>query len=249
MARLRIGLVALAVGLSVAMRAAQSCELELVLAVDVSGSVNVSEYDLQSRGLADAFRSSDIVHLIRQTARRGAVFITMVQWSGTPHQAQIIEWRQLHDEASIAKLAEDIDNAKRAFINYSTAIGEMMTFTGAVFGQRAERCRRRVVDVSGDGPKNEGGDVGPARARLLAADVTINGLAIIGEEDGLADYYRDRVIGGNGAFMITARTFADFPDAIRRKLLREIAPSITQRPRRSRQHANLNSCHRSQSSC
>ena len=89
----------------------------------------------------------------------------------------------------------------------------------------------------------------PARERLLQSDVTINGLAIIGEEEELAGYYRSEVIGGNGAFMMTAETFNDFPDAIRRKLLREIAPPITELAPSARRQANLEPCPTERRSC
>jgi Ca-activated chloride channel family protein len=236
-------------GLALPMRPAAACELELILAVDVSGSVNAKEYRLQSRGLADAFRSEDIIHLIHQTSRRGAVYVTLLQWSGSPHQKQMSGWQHLHDKASVLAFAERIETSPREFINYSTAIGEMMAFAGGLFDQRPGRCRRRVVDVSGDGPKNEGREVAPARERLLQSDVTINGLAIIGEEEELAGYYRSEVIGGNGAFMMTAETFNDFPDAIRRKLLREIAPPITELAPSARRQANLEPCPTERRSC
>ncbi len=221
---------------------ARACELDLVLAVDVSGSVNVDEYKLQMKGLADAFRSTDIIHLIGQTARRGAVNVTVVQWSGAPHQAQIVGWTALTDEASVLAFADRITAAKRAFVNYSTAIGEMLAYTAGLIAARPAHCRRRVIDISGDGPNNEGGEIAPPRRQLLGENVTINALAIVGEEEGLAGYFRDRVIGGNGAFLVTAENFRDFPDAIRRKLLREIAPPITYVPHESRRQATLTSC-------
>ena len=209
-----------------------ACELELILAVDVSGSINRDEYALQMRGLADAFRASDIIHLIESTSRKGDVFMTVVQWSGQPHQAQIVPWTKLFDKKTVLEFAAAIDASPRAFLNYSTAIGDALAFSRAMFAIRPQKCRRRVIDVSGDGPSNEGSPVANIRATLIYEGVTINGLVVLGDEPSLGPYYRKEVIGGNGAFMITANTFEDYPDAIRRKLLREIAPPITSLPPR-----------------
>lgn len=205
----------------------QACELELILAVDVSGSINRDEYVLQMQGLADAFRSSDIIHLIASTSRKGGVYATVVHWSGQPHQAQIVPWSKLEDEATVLKFADAIDASPRSFLNYSTAIGDALTFARAMYSIRPKHCRRRVIDVSGDGPNNEGSPIDNIRAQLIYDQVTINGLVVLGDEPTLGTYYRQNVIGGNGAFLITADTFKDYPDAIRRKLLREIAPPIT----------------------
>jgi Ca-activated chloride channel family protein len=221
------------------MQAAKPCELELVLAVDSSGSINRREYKLQMRGLADAFRSTDIIHLIASTSRRGDVFMTVMHWSGEPHQAQIVPWTRLHDEPSVLAFADAIDASPRQFLNYSTAIGNALEFSRGLFTIRPNTCRRRVIDVSGDGPNNEGQDVGPIRATLVSEGVTINGLVVIGDEENLDDYYRFEVIGGNGAFLMTANTFDDYPDAIRRKLLREIAPPITHVPQPALKHSAI----------
>lgn len=204
-----------------------ACELELILAVDVSGSINRDEYRLQMRGLSDAFRSSDIIHLIASTSRKGGVYMTVVQWSGQPHQSQVVPWAKLDNEASVLKFADAIDASPRSFLNYSTAIGDALIFSRALLSIRPNRCRRRVIDVSGDGPNNEGSPVDNIRARLISEQVTINGLVVLGDEPTLGAYYRQNIVGGNGAFVITADTFKDYPDAIRRKLLREIAPPIT----------------------
>ena len=207
-----------------------ACELELILAVDVSGSINRDEYRLQMQGLSEAFRSSDIIHLISSTSRKGGVHMTVVQWSGQPHQSQIVPWSKLDDEASVLKFADAIAASPRSFLNYSTAIGDALAFSRALFAIRPNKCRRRVIDVSGDGPNNEGSPVNNIRAQLIYDQVTINGLVVLGDEPTLGTYYRQNIIGGNGAFVITANTFKDYPDAIRRKLLREIAPPITFRP-------------------
>ena len=211
-------------------QSSHACELELILAVDVSGSINRDEYSLQMRGLADAFRSSDIIHLITSTSNKGGVYMTVVQWSGQPHQFQIVPWSKLDDETSVLAFADAIAASRRSFLNYSTAIGDALAFSRALLSVRPNKCRRRVIDVSGDGPNNEGSPVNNVRAQLIYEQVTINGLVVLGDEPTLGKYYRQNVMGGDGAFVITANTFEDYPDAIRRKLLREIAPPITFMP-------------------
>ncbi|MGI9465103.1 MAG: DUF1194 domain-containing protein [Aestuariivirgaceae bacterium] len=219
-------------------QSAQACELELILAVDVSGSINRDEYALQMQGLSDAFRSLDIIHLIQSTSRKGDVYATVVQWSGQPHQSQIVPWSKLDDEQSVLRFADAIKASPRVFLNYSTAIGDALRFSRAMFAIRPGKCRRRVIDVSGDGPNNEGSQIADIRAQLVYENVTINGLVVLGDEPSLGPYYRENVIGGSGSFMITANTFKDYPNAIRRKLLREIAPPITFLPPAARKAAH-----------
>ncbi len=205
--------------------AASECKLALVLALDVSGSVDSNEYSLQSSGLAQAFRDQAIADAIRFPGNRG-IAATVIQWSGDPHQHQVIPWTFLGDDASILNFADRIDRAKRKFRPYSTAIGNAITFASLMFQANPYDCERRVIDVSGDGPNNEGEEVEPARDRVVATGVTVNGLAILGPREFLTDYYRTSVIGGSGSFVITANTFKDYPEAIRKKLLREIQPPI-----------------------
>ena len=201
------------------------CKLALVLALDVSGSVDQNEYRLQTRGLAQAFRSEEIIAAIRFPGNR-AIAATVLQWSGDPHQLQVIPWTLLGDDAAIHAFADKIDTVERAFKPYSTAIGNALTVSAALFQSNPFTCDRQVIDVSGDGPNNEGEDVVPARNRVVSSGITVNGLAILGPREFLAAYYRESVVGGNGAFVITANTFKDYPEAIRKKLLREIQPPI-----------------------
>ena len=201
------------------------CKLALVLALDVSGSVDQNEYRLQTKGLAQAFRSPEIRAAITFPGNR-AIAATVIQWSGDPHQLQVVPWTLLDDDGSISAFAERIDKVERAFRPYSTAIGNALTFSARLFQNNPYVCDRQVIDVSGDGPNNEGEDVEPARNRVVATGVTVNGLAILGPREFLATYYRESVMGGHGAFVISANTFQDYPEAIRKKLLREIQPPI-----------------------
>ncbi len=204
---------------------APECKLALVLALDVSGSVDQKEYRLQTKGLAQAFRSPEIKAAITFPGNR-AIAATVVQWSGDPHQLQVVPWTLLGDDGSINAFADRISRVERAFKPYSTAIGNALTYSARLFQNNPYGCDRQVIDVSGDGPNNEGEDVEPARNRVVGKGVTVNGLAILGPREFLAAYYRESVMGGNGAFVISANTFQDYPEAIRRKLLREIQPPI-----------------------
>ncbi len=202
-----------------------TCKLALVLAIDVSGSVNVEEYRLQMKGLSNALRAPDIANAIRFPGRSG-IMATVVQWSGDPHQSQIVPWAYLSSEQSIEAFARAVDEAERAYINFSTAIGNALGFSASLFQTVPGECARKVIDVSGDGRNNEGVEVQDMRASVLAAGITINGLAIIGPDEGLPNYYREEVIGGPQAFVLSAKTFKDYPEVIRKKLLREIAPPL-----------------------
>lgn len=207
---------------------ARDCTLALVLAIDVSGSVDTDEYRLQMDGLADAFRSEDIAAAINADGKKG-IYVTVVQWSGATRHEQIVPWRWLTDFDSIKRFADDIATRERSFRIYSTGIGEALAYSWSLFTGAPATCRRRVIDVSGDGPSNEGRDPAAMRTAMVADGITINGLAILDTEPDLKSYYEANVIGGAAAFVMTANRFEDYPDAIRRKLIREILPPITMR--------------------
>jgi len=199
---------------------ALACALELVLAVDVSGSVDAREYALQTGGLATAFRSADVAAAV--AALDGAILVTVTQWSGSSRQRQTISWHRLSDPDSLARFADAVGGMPRLWRNFSTAIGEALEHAGWVSLTAPEPCRRRVIDVSGDGLSNEGRAPRPVADRLAAAGYTVNGLAVRGAEPGLVAHYAREVIAGPGAFVEVAEGFADYPRAILRKLLREI---------------------------
>lgn len=203
-------------------QARAKCALELILAIDVSGSISPAEYRIQMDGLADAFRNPQIHAAMR--ALDGDVMATVTHWSGTSRQQQAINWTRLDDDGAARRFAERIQEAPRAFRNFSTAIGEALAHAGQMSAGNPESCARRVVDVSGDGVNNEGRATAPERNRLVAAGWTINGLVIRGSDPDPVSHYRSVVIGGAGAFLEIAESFDDYPRAIIRKLLREIDP-------------------------
>ncbi|MFS4582071.1 DUF1194 domain-containing protein [Phaeobacter sp. C3_T13_0] len=197
---------------------ARACDLALVLAVDVSGSVDVEEYRTQMEGLATALQDGVVAEaLVRAQAQ-----VTLIQWSGSGRQDVTLGWRRAVDFSALNQLAADIAAAPRPWRNYATGIGEALQLSLDQF-QQVPNCRRRVIDVSGDGPSNEGLEPTAIRSAIRAAGVTVNALAIEESEPDLTAYFFEHVIHGPGAFVQTAAGFDDYPQAIRKKLLREVA--------------------------
>jgi hypothetical protein len=190
--------------------------LQLVLAVDVSGSVDATEYALQKGGYVNAFNNAAIQAAIAATP--GGVGVTYVEWSGAAQQAQLVGWTHLTDAASSSAFATAVAGTSRAFSGL-TSISGAIDFSAALF-DTVFTSGRKVIDISGDGTNNDGGSVTVARDAAVGAGITINGLAIGGT--GLLTYYTDNVIGGTGAFALQAATFADFESAVTTKLFREI---------------------------
>jgi Ca-activated chloride channel homolog len=200
--------------------AAESCALELILAVDVSGSIDDREFALQMEGMAAAFEDPQLIEAVQ--AQRGGVLVTLTQWSGASRQRQVTGWRLLRDEGSMAAFAHEIRGSGRDWRNYSTAIGEALYHALAVGETAPQACRRRVIDVSGDGVNNEGRAPRPMADALAAIGYTVNGLVIRGDKPDPVRHYEVNVLAGPRAFMEIASSFDDYPEAIRRKLLREV---------------------------
>lgn len=194
-----------------------ACDIALILAIDVSGSVNAQEYRIQLDGLAEALNDGSVSEAL--VVNKAAVLV--MQWSGTSRQEVSIDWRHIARFEDVDHLAADVMQVERAWRDYSTAIGEALQLALDRFTE-VPACTRRIVDVSGDGVSNEGmlpSDIWPA---LAAAGVTVNGLAIESDVPDLAAYFRSSVIRGAGSFAMSAANYADYPRAIRLKLLREI---------------------------
>ena len=211
---------ALAVGLLLAPVPAGACALELILAVDVSGSIDASEFDLQANGLADAFDNPSLVAAVGEL--EGGLLVTMTHWSGSTRNRQMTGWHLLTDAGSMAAFAAEARATERAWRNFSTAIGEALLHAAEVSTTAPGTCKRRVIDVSGDGVSNEGRAPSTVSGALAAQGYTINGLVIRGADPDPVAHFRAEVIAGPGAFVEVAADFADYPRAILRKLLREI---------------------------
>jgi hypothetical protein len=208
-------------------QAAERVSLELVLAVDVSLSVNDIEYALQMQGIANAFRDAEIAALIASHER--GVAVVMTQWTGTRNAKVPLAWRVLTDDASAAAYADAVAQLPRAEFGNFTAIGHAISFAVELLETNAYRGDERKIDVSGDGQSNSGPEPSEMRLEALAQGITVNGLAITNNDPQLASYYAAHVIAGPAAFVIRAEDFENFAEAFRRKLKRELSPKIAQR--------------------
>jgi uncharacterized protein DUF1194 len=203
-------------------RAQSAVDLQLVLAVDASGSVDMSRFELQKRGYAAAFRNRQVLDAIR-SGPAAAISVTMVQWTGPSLHVQVVPWTLLKDEATTTELAAIIDAAPRRLFGGGTSISGAIDHGMTLFRASPFEGKRRTIDVSGDGSNNSGRSVIRARDEAVASDVVINGLPILAIEPDLDLYYKDNVIGGPGAFVIAAQSFDNFADAILKKLIIEIS--------------------------
>ena len=205
-------------------------DLELLLAVDVSSSVDREEYDLQMRGLSEAFRHPAVQDAVLAAGHLG-IAVAVVQWSDSNDQSLVIDWTVIHDAASTEALAERIGNTERVVSGSQTAISGALAFSLQQLTTNRFEGRRQVIDVSGDGRANSGDHPMALRDLAVANGVIINGLAILNEEPFVDSYYRYTVIGGDGAFLMTAHDYEDFAVAILEKLIREIdLPPVSGRP-------------------
>lgn len=212
-----------------AARAMEPVDVELVLAVDVSRSVDAEEQEMQFNGYAAAFRDRRLIDaMVRGPV--GSVAVTFFTWSDWNIQEHLVPWMKLDGLASAERFAQAIDAAPRRTHLY-TSISGAMDFATRLFGQGYEGTRR-VVDISGDGINNSGREVGAAREDALNQGIVLNGLAVLdrtppppglGAMQPLDEYYRERVIGGPGAFLMVADGFESFEQAVRRKIIREVA--------------------------
>jgi hypothetical protein len=191
----------------------------LVLAVDVSASVDFQEFALMIGGLAAAFRDEAVL-ATATGGPRGALAVAALFWSDTAEPAA--PWTRLADASSADTFATLLESAPRLPRPGATALGEGMLAALAVLARCPAEATRSLVDVSGDGRNNRGRAPGPVRDLGVAAGVTLNGLAVLNEEPDLLEHYEAEVIGGAGAFAMACQDYADFAEAIRRKLLREL---------------------------
>jgi hypothetical protein len=204
--------------------AKENVDLELVLAVDVSGSVDATEQALQRHGLVAAFRDPEVSEAI--AALPQGLAVALVAWAGAGQQQTPVGWRRLTDRASAEDFAARVDAALAVpFGPGKTAIGGALAWSLAELAGNGFDGRAKI-DVSGDG-FNDGAPPGPVRDAAVASGITINGLAITSDEPYLADYYQRNVAGGPGSFVVIASDYRAFGAAIRRKLLRELVPGPT----------------------
>jgi hypothetical protein len=205
-------------------------DLELVLAVDTSGSIDEEEARLQRKGYVDAFTSPEVLSAIRSGFHK-RIAVTYFEWAGIDHQRPLVSWTLISGHKSARKFANALA-AKTLGIGPYTSITGAIEFAMPLFGKNGFEGTRQVIDISGDGPNNSGGLVTNARKEALRAGFTINGLPIINTRPSrygnppmpnLDLYYKKCVIGGPRAFIVVAEDFRSFAKAIRKKLVLEIA--------------------------
>lgn len=220
---------ALAVPTRMARADAGPVDVQLVMAVDVSRSIDEDEARLQRQGYRDAVSDPRVVRAI-QGGMVGAIAVAYVEWAGYGFQQLVIPWTRIAGPADAEAWSARLEASPRSSMSW-TSISGALAFSGRVLQSCPFEGTRRVVDVSGDGVNNQGPPTEWERDKLVAEGVTINGLPIVNDRPNfgsvpgreLEPYYREAVIGGPGAFLIVAADFEAFGDAIRRKLIQEIA--------------------------
>jgi Protein of unknown function (DUF1194) len=218
--------------------AAERVDLLLVLAADISHSVDEVKFQLQRSGYAAAFSDSRLIEAIR-SGPNGRIAVAFVEWSGPLSQKIVIDWTVIGDDKTAHLFGDHIVEASRTFAD-STSISAGIDFAMTQLDSAPYEARRRVIDISGDSDNNSGRDVTAARDEAIAKGVTINGLVILTETPtgwksehtnplgGLANYYRNNVIGGPDAFVMVAENFNSFSDVLVKKLIAEIAQAVPQ---------------------
>jgi hypothetical protein len=216
--------------LSTAPVAGNSVDLQLVLAVDVSSSMDFNEQRVQRDGYVEAFRNSEVIRAIT-TGAYGRIAVTYIEWSSSYFQQIVIPWRIIGDAEDAHAFAAELASAPIGR-DRSTSISGGLLYALSAFDASPVSTDRRTIDVSGDGPNNDGATIVPIRDMVLSRGITINGLPIMinpmpiyGEAGPLSlqDYYEGCVIGGPASFAIPIRTLDEFQTATRRKLILEIA--------------------------
>jgi hypothetical protein len=202
-------------------------DLELVLAVDVSRSMDFEELDLQREGYVAAFRHPEVISAIT-SGPLGRIVVTYIEWAGPQSQATVIPWTVIDGDETAHAFARRLSSTTRGRYMW-TSISAGLLYSAAAFSSNEFTSARQVIDISGDGPNNRGSPIEPVRETVTAAGITINGLPLVFKTFGpysipnLDVYYEDCVIGGPGAFLIPVHDMSQFALAVRRKLLLEIA--------------------------
>ena len=223
---LRLVLLALCFG----QPAGADCRLALALAVDVSRSIDSQDYVIQTDGLAAALEDREVRSAI--FGPEGEVALAIYYWSGKGYQDLVQPWVILDGPEALDAAIWEIRRTPRPEAPLATALGNALSY-GLDLMAEAPDCERRVIDVAGDGRNNDGISVARTYEREDFTGITVNGLAVGEHEADIVEYYAGEVIRGPGAFVELAPRQTDYPDAIRRKLLRELeGPMIGALPRR-----------------
>jgi len=237
------GAILAAILVPAAVRAAEDVDLLLVLAVDVSRSIDATKFQLQREGYAAAVADPHVLEAI-STGRTGRIGLTFVEWSGVGAQKVVIDWTTIGDTDSAKGFGDRLLEAPRSFAD-RTSISGAIEFAMGQLDKAPYEAARRTIDVSGDGTNNAGRDVATLRDEAVAKGITINGLVILSDNPmswnpdhtnppgGLANYYRNNVVGGPSAFVMVAENFNSFGQAIVKKMIAEVAQAQEPRPLRA----------------
>jgi hypothetical protein len=231
-----VGSLAAMAGGATGARAQSVVDLQLVLAVDVSRSIDEVEAELQRRGYIEALGHARVVDAILSGEHR-KIALCYVEWAGTHYRTVVIDWTIIDSENAARRFSERLAESPRTSQSW-TAVGAALAFSASRFEASGVTSKRRVIDISGDGRTNDGPPAELIRDRLVAQGIVINGLPVMMNRtnfgrppDMLLDkYYEENVIGGPGSFMIVASNFEDFGRAVRSKLIREISSAEPTHP-------------------
>jgi hypothetical protein len=201
--------------------------LELVLAVDTSASVDAREFELQVKGISQAFAHPEVIAAIESLGSAGMA-VTLVQWSGPEASAAVLPFNHVHDQRTAKAFGFLVSLTQRRSTAGTTAMAHAVRLSAEVIENNEFEGDRRVIDVSGDGRNNTPPDVETIRDQVVQQGFTINGLAILSDDPRLDIYYRNSLIGGKDAFVEVASGFDEFARAIRQKLIREIYPPLSE---------------------
>jgi hypothetical protein len=213
--------------------AADDVDLLLVLAADVSRSIDDTKFQLQRDGYAAAISDPRVLDTIR-SGRNGRIGVTFVEWSGVGAQRVVIDWTEVGDAAAAKQFGDQLIESPRSFAG-RTSISGGIEFALARLANTPFNCVRRTIDVSGDGTNNDGSAAADLRDQAVAKGVTVNGLVILSDNPmpwnpehtnppgGLDNYYRNNVVGGPGAFVMVAQNFNSFGQAIIAKMIAEVS--------------------------
>lgn len=201
-------------------RAGSDVDMLLVIALDVSASVDAGEYDLQREGFARALSSPEVMAAISDGIHK-SIAVNVVQWSGFIEHKVEIDWIKVSSAGDLSRLADQVRRMARRYNGGATDIGAAITFCQRLFASAPYSSVRWVINIAGDGTNNVNYSPRFERDRVVAIGTKINGLAVA-ETTKLADYFRENVIGGVGSFVEMASDYSGFEHAMRRKLAREI---------------------------
>jgi Protein of unknown function (DUF1194) len=223
--------------------AAEPVDLLLVLAADVSRSVDAAKFQLQREGYAAAVSDPRVLDQIR-SGRNGRIGVIFVEWSGVGAQRVVVDWTTIGDADAAKGFGDRLLEAPRSFAD-RTSISGAIAFAMAQLARAPYASARRTIDISGDGTNNAGREVTALRDEAVGKGVSINGLVILSEHPlawnpdhtnppgGLANYYRGNVIGGPGAFVMVAKNFGSFAEAVMNKMIAEVSQAHAPLPRQS----------------